>query len=114
MNAATQAKLWYWQRVTAMLLALFVLVHLVTLVYAVRGGLTGAEVLGRTRGSWFAALFYGGFVLTAAVHAPIGIARIAEEWLGLSREKSYAAAALLGVALAISGLRAVYAVVMAP
>ena len=114
MSAATQAKLWYWQRVTAMLLALFVLVHLVTLVYAVRGGLTGAEILGRTRGSGFAALFYGGFVLTAAVHAPIGIARIAEEWLGLSREKSYAAAALLGVALAISGLRAVYAVVIAP
>ena len=97
-----------------MLLALFVVVHLVTLVYAVRGGLTGADILGRTRGSWFAALFYGGFVLAAAVHAPIGIARIAEEWLGLSRETSYRAAALFGIALAISGLRAVYAVVAAP
>ena len=88
MNVATQAKLWYWQRISAMLLALFVLVHLVTLVYAVRGGLTGAEILGRTRGSWIAALFYGGFVLTAAVHAPIGLARVAEEWLGLNSRTS--------------------------
>ena len=111
MSAATQAKLWYWQRISAMLLALFVVVHLVTLVYAVRGGLTGAEILGRTRGSWIAALFYGGFVLTAAVHAPIGIARVAEEWLGLNRRASYAAAAAFGVVVVLSGLRAVYAVV---
>ena len=42
-NVATQAKLWYWQRISAMLLAAFVVVHLVTLVYAVRGGLTGCR-----------------------------------------------------------------------
>jgi fumarate reductase subunit C len=111
MNGATQAKLWYWQRISAMLLALFVLVHLVTLVYAVRGGLTAAEILGRTRGSVLAAVFYSGFVLTAAVHAPIGLARVAEEWLGLKRRTSYAMALGFGVILAISGLRAVYAVV---
>lgn len=111
MSAATQAKLWYLQRISAMLLALFVVVHLVTLVYAVRGGLTGAEILGRTRGSWMAALFYGGFVLTAAVHAPIGLKRIAEEWLGLNSRASNVAAALFGILLAITGLRAVYAVV---
>jgi fumarate reductase subunit C len=111
MNAAAEARLWYWQRISAMVLALFVLVHLATLVYAVRGGLTGAEILGRTRGSWIAALFYGGFVLTAAVHAPIGLKRIAEEWLGSSSRASTVAATLFGIVLAISGLRAVYAVV---
>ena len=111
MNAASQAKLWYWQRISAMALALFVVVHLITLMYAVRGGLTGAEILGRTRGSWIAALFYGSFVLTAAVHAPIGLARVAEEWLDLSRRASYVAAVLFGAVLAVSGLRAVYAVV---
>ncbi len=88
--------------------------HLVTLVYAVRGGLTGAEILDRTRGSYVAALFYGGFVLTAAVHAPIGLARIAQEWLGSSRRTSYAAAVLFGGVLAVSGLRSVYAVVVGP
>ena len=111
MSAVTQAKLWYWQRVSAMLLALFVAVHLVTLVYAVQGGLSAAEILDRTRGSWLAALFYGGFVLAAAVHAPIGIARVAEEWLGLHRRTSYAVAGLFGVALVAGGGRAVYAVV---
>lgn len=111
MNAATQAKLWYWQRISAMALALFVVVHLITLVYAVQGGLTAAEILGRTRGSLVAALFYGGFVLAAAVHAPLGLARVAEEWLGLDRRASNVAAALFGFLLAVSGLRAVYAVV---
>jgi fumarate reductase subunit C len=111
MNPATETKLWYWQRISAMLLALFVLVHLVTLIYAVRSGLTAAEILGRTRGSVLAAVFYGGFVLTAAVHAPIGLARVAEEWLGLKRRASYAIALWFGAILAISGLRAVYAVV---
>ena len=99
------------QRISAMLLALFVVMHLATLVYAVRGGLTAAEILDRTRGSWIAALFYGGFVLTAAVHAPIGLKRIGEEWLGLNSRASTAAAALLAGLLAVSGLRAVYAVV---
>ena len=50
-------------------------------------------------------------MLTAAVHAPIGLARVAEEWLGLSRRASYVAAVLFGAVLAVSGLRAVYAVV---
>jgi fumarate reductase subunit C len=111
MNAATQAKLWYWQRISAMLLALFVVVHIATLVYAVRGGLTGAEILGRTQGSWMAALFYGSFVLAAAVHASIGLRPVAEEWLGLNGRASNVAAALFGVLLAVTGLRAVYAVV---
>jgi fumarate reductase subunit C len=110
-SAATQAKVWYWQRISAMALALFVVVHLITLMYAVRGGLTGSEILDRTRGSWLAALFYGAFVLTAAVHAPIGLASVAEEWLGLNRRASYVAAALFGAVLVVSGLRAVYAVV---
>ncbi|MBC7710250.1 MAG: succinate dehydrogenase, partial [Rhizobacter sp.] len=33
-----------------MLLALCVLVHLVTILYAMRGGLSAAEILARTRG----------------------------------------------------------------
>ena len=111
MTLVTQARVWYLQRISAMVLALFVAVHLVTLVYAVQGGLSAAEILGRTRGSWVAALFYGSFVLAAAVHAPIGLARVAEEWLGLRRRTSYAVAALFGVALVVGGWRAVYAVV---
>lgn len=110
-SASTQARLWYWQRISAMALALFVAIHLVTIVYAVRGGLSGAEILARTQGNWLVAAFYGAFVIACAVHVPIGLARTAEEWLGWSGRRSNAAAALVALALAALGLRAVWAVV---
>ena len=68
-----EARLWIAQRASAALLALCVAVHLVTIVYAVRSGLTAAEILQRTRGSiaWLA--FYSLFVLAVTVHAPIGL-----------------------------------------
>jgi hypothetical protein len=43
--------LWTAQRASAAVLAVCVAVHLVTVVYAVRGGLSAAEILARTRGS---------------------------------------------------------------
>jgi len=46
-----EIRLWVAQRATAVVLALCVAVHLITLVYAVRGGLSAADILGRTRGS---------------------------------------------------------------
>lgn len=87
-----------------------VVVHLATIIYAVRGGLTAAEILGRTRGSvaWFA--FYTLFVLAVSVHAPIGLRPICTEWLrwrGKSRDIVLVAFAAL---LAWMGMRAVVAV----
>lgn len=110
-TAAAQAKLWYWQRISAMALAVFVAIHLAVMVYAVRGGLSGAEILARTQGSWLAGTFYGAFVIACAVHVPIGLARIAEEWLGWSGRRGNALALLAALVLAVFGLRAVYAVV---
>lgn len=106
-----QARLWYWQRISAMVLALCVIVHLVTIVYAVRGGLTAAEILARTQGNWAFAAFYLVFVAAVAVHAPIGLARIVEEWLGWRSRASATLAALFAVGLLALGLRAVWAVV---
>ena len=57
-------------------------VHLATIVYAVQGGLSAAEILGRTRGNVAWAAFYGVFVLAVAVHAPIGLRSVLTEWLG--------------------------------
>jgi fumarate reductase subunit C len=111
-SAVTEAKLWYWQRVSAMALAAFVLVHLGTMVYAVRGGLDAAEILGRTRGSWLFGGFYSLFVLAAAVHVSIGLAAIAEEWLGLEGRTARTAALAFALAVVAMGLRAVYAVVL--
>jgi len=91
-------------------LAVCVTVHLATIVYAVQGGLTGAEILTRTRGSsaWLA--FYAVFVLAAAVHAPIGLRAVLTEWVrwrGVSRDLLVLAFAVL---LCWMGLRAVLAV----
>jgi fumarate reductase subunit C len=77
--AILQAKLWYYQRISAMVLALCVAIHLIIIYIAVQGGLTANEILGRTRGNWGFALFYEIFVLACFVHAPIGLANILQE-----------------------------------
>ena len=107
-----EARLYLLQRLSAMLLAPLVLAHLALIVYAVRGGLSAAEILSRTQGSLFWALFYGLFVVAAAVHAPIGLRNVLREWTpwhGQSLDW-----AMLGFAglLAVLGLRAVAAVVL--
>lgn len=110
MNVRAQVLLWGAQRFSAAVLALCVVVHLVTIVYAVRHGLSAAEVLGRTRGSalWFG--FYVLFVTAVAVHAPIGLRTILSEtfsWRGRSLD---AVAFMTGILLALWGWRAVWAV----
>ena len=106
----TQTALWLAQRASAAVLALCVVVHLATVVYAVQGGLSAAEILGRTRGNaaWLA--FYSLFVVASAIHAPIGLRPVLGEWLqwrGASREIFLLAFSL---ALLFMGMRAVLAV----
>jgi fumarate reductase subunit C len=103
--------LWAAQRATALVLALCVLVHLATIIYAVRGGLSAAEILGRTRGSLSWAAFYGIFVLAAAVHGAIGLRTVAAEWLGFRGDAAEVTMTVIGIALTLVGLRAVVAVV---
>ena len=110
MKASTQAKLWYAQRISAMLLALCVLVHLVTILYATRGGLSAAEILARTRGNAPFAIFYLLFVISVVVHAPIGLARIAEEWLQWRGRSLHVALLLVMLLLTVLGMRAVWGV----
>lgn len=112
MTPRREALLWAASRASAAVLALCVVVHLATMVIAVRGGLTAAEVLSRTRGSITWAVFYGLFVIAVAVHAPLGLrtaiaelARSQGAWL----DWMMAAFALL---LLIGGFRAVFAVTM--
>lgn len=109
-DAIAQARRWYWQRISAMVLALCVLVHLAIMVHAVRGGLSGAEILARTQGSWAFAAFYAVFVLACAVHVPTGLANIAVEWLRWPPARALWAARAFALLLAATGLRAVWAV----
>lgn len=99
------------QRLTALLLGPLALVHLGLILYAVRGGLTAGEILGRTEGSAGWALFYGLFVVAAAIHAPIGARNVMVEWTPLPRRAVDLAACAFALALVALGLRAVLAVV---
>ena len=78
-------RLYLAQRISAMLMMPFVLVHLVVMIIAIRGGLSAAEILSRTQGSVFWFLFYGLFVVAASVHGAIGLRVVAHEWLGFGR-----------------------------
>jgi fumarate reductase subunit C len=98
------------QRITAAVLAFAVTVHLATIIYAVRGGLSAAEVLDRTRGNgWFLAL-YVVFVVAVAIHAPIGLRNIAREWTAWRGRSLDAVLALFAALLLALGLRAALAV----
>ena len=114
MSARREVALWVAQRATAIVLALCVAVHLATMIYAVRHGLTAAEILGRTRGNIAWGAFYSTFVVAAAIHSAIGLRTIAAEWLQWRGQAAGLAATLVGVGLTFAGLRAVAAVVGAP
>jgi len=105
-----EARLFALQRLTAMVMAPFVLVHLGVILYAVRGGLTAVEILSRTQGSWIWIPFYSLFVVSVAIHVPIGLRNIMIEWAHLSRRAASCVSLGFGVLFATMGLRAVVAV----
>jgi len=111
-GARSQSLLWLAQRGSAVVLALCVVVHLSTMIVAVRRGLTAAEILGRTRGSLVWAAFYGVFVLGVAIHAPIGLRTIVAEIHGGHRRSIDVAMLAVAAVLLALGLRAVVAVTM--
>lgn len=105
-------ELWLYiaQRLSAMLLAPLVLGHLITMVYAIQGGLSAAEILGRTQGSVFWMVFYGLFVIAAAVHGSIGLRSIVREMTAWRGRSLNAAAVVFCLLVLVLGLRAVGAV----
>jgi len=107
LNPRTQTLLWLSQRASAAVLALCVLVHLCTIVYAVRGGLSAAEILARTKGNLAWLGFYTLFVLAVAIHAPIGLRSILSEWLGWRGASRDWVLLAFAVVLALSGMRTV-------
>lgn len=115
-GASARAETWLWiiQRASAVLLALCVLAHLVTIIYAVRHGLSGEAILARTRGNAAGLAFYSVYVLAIAAHAPIGLRTLCQEWLGWRGASLNWFIAAISVALFAFGLRAGWAVFVAP
>jgi fumarate reductase subunit C len=105
-------ELWLYmvQRFSAMLMAPLIIVHLATIVYAIQGGLSASEILGRTQGSVFWMLFYGLFVIAASVHGAIGLRNILREmtpWRGRSLDLSAAGFAFVVLLLGLNAVGAV-------
>jgi fumarate reductase subunit C len=109
-TAKDEAQLWIAQRASAAVLAVCVVVHLGTMIYAVQGGLSAGEILSRTRGNdaWFC--FYLLFVFAVAIHAPIGLRTILGEWLGWRGRACDVAIVVFGMLLAGLGVQAVFGV----
>lgn len=109
-EGVAQARRWYWQRISAMVLSLCVVLHLAGMIWAARGGLSAAEILARTQGNGLFAAFYAVFVLACAVHVPIGLTSIAREWWRWSPAAASWFARGVTAALVLLGLRAVWGV----
>lgn len=107
------AGLYMAQRLTALLMAPLVLGHLAVMIYAIQGGLSAEEILGRTQGSvaWF--LFYGLFVVAVSIHGAIGLRTITMEWGGVRGVALEAVMWIAGLGLFALGARAVWAVTFA-
>ena len=103
-------RLYMLQRITALVMAPLVVLHLAVMIYAIHGGVSAGEILGRTQGSilWFMA--YGLFTLAVAVHGAIGLRAIAAEWGGLTARALDALMWGAGGVLLGLGMRAVWAV----
>ena len=97
------------QRASAAVLALCVVVHLATIIYAVRHGLTSEAILGRVHANPAWPVFYVVFVIAVAIHAPLGMRAITDEWLGLRGRAVDIALGLVSLVLFAGGLYAVHA-----
>jgi fumarate reductase subunit C len=104
------ARLFLLQRASAFVLAVAVAVHLATILYAVRGGLTASEILARTHGNVLFLAFYLVFVTAVAVHAPIGLRNVLREWTPWRSRSLDIALALFALLLLVLGFRAIFAV----
>ncbi len=106
-SARVETKLWLWQRMSAAVLGLCVVVHLITMVYAVQNGLSAAEIIDRVSGNIAWLIFYSVFVIAVAVHAPIGIRTILSEVTSLGKKQVHFVMAAFCLVILVMGFRAV-------
>jgi succinate dehydrogenase subunit C len=104
-------RLYLLQRITAMIMAPLVLLHLGVMILAIQGGLDSTEILSRTQGSYFWGSVYGLFVLAVSIHAAIGVRVVLFEWLRIRGMQLNFLCWFLFIVLLMMGVRAVYAVI---
>ena len=106
-SAGIETKLWVWQRASAAVLGLCVIVHLILIIIAVQGGLSAGEIISRVSGNVAWLMFYSVFVIAVAVHAPIGVRTILDEMTGLKTSQTYLVMAVLCLVILSMGFRTV-------
>ena len=106
-SAGIETKLWVWQRASAAVLGLCVIVHLILIIIAVQGGLSASEIISRVSGNIAWLMFYSVFVIAVAVHAPIGVRTILNEMTGLKTSQTYLVMAVLCLVILSMGFRTV-------
>lgn len=106
-------RLYLLQRISALIMAPLVLLHLGVMIIAIQGGLDSAEILSRTRGSLFWGAIYGLFVITVSIHAAIGMRVVMFEWLRIKGSVLNSFSWFVFVVLLLMGLRAVISVITA-
>ena len=111
-KAMLEVRLYLAQRASAAIMAPLVLIHLGVMIYAIQGGIDAAEILQRTRGSFFWGANYGLFVIAVSVHAAIGLRNILREWLSLRGIGLAVISWVFFAGLLTAGLRAVAAVIL--
>lgn len=106
-SAGIETKLWLWQRASAAVLGLCVIVHLILIIIAVQGGLSASEIISRVSGNIAWLMFYSVFVIAVAIHAPIGVRTILNEMTGLKTSQTHLVMALLCLVILSMGFRTV-------
>lgn len=105
-------RLYLLQRLTALIMVPLVFGHLGLMIYAVQGGLSAGEILGRTQGNLFWALYYGTFVVAASVHAAIGLRSIILETATVRRSVLEVFTCGILISFILMGGQAVYALTL--
>ena len=107
MSAQADTRRWLIQRVSAMVLAVAVIVHLGVIIMATQNGLSAAEIVGRIQGNVGWMVFYIIFVVAAALHAPIGLRTVIREATGMQGRLPGFISGTIGVLMLVMGLQAV-------
>ena len=103
-------RLYVVQRITAALMVPLILAHLLIIFYATGQGISAASILSRTEGSLGWGLFYGVFVILAALHGAIGVRSVLREWTPIRGTLLNTIMFLFAALLIALGVRAVIAV----
>jgi len=109
MQNTVRSETWLWlaQRTSAIVLAVCIVIHLTTMIIAMQGGLSTAEIAGRVSGNPMWLVFYGTFLAAVSVHAPIGMRTVLLETTSLSTKRVGLLTMLLGLFVFVLGVRTI-------